>query len=92
MSSEKQWACTKRQMVDALAHITVQPVTLPGREARVVVAGEMADAILAQLPEMPAGMVLVGREDLRVILYDVIPALDHLEAYDRLVAAERAQP
>jgi hypothetical protein len=51
----QQWACTREQLVAALASIEIRPVRVPGRAASVVGAEDMADAILGQLPEVAAG-------------------------------------
>jgi hypothetical protein len=55
-----QWTCTREQLVAALANIEIRPVRVQGLPTPVASAEDMADAILAQLPE--AGS---GRKDLR---------------------------
>ena len=44
-----RWTCTRIQMIDALANIEAHPVLISGRAK--VIAEDMADAILSQLPE-----------------------------------------
>lgn len=59
------WTTTRSQLIDALANIEVRGVQLPGQTKAAVVADDMADAILEQLPGGD-GSVTVSREDLRV--------------------------
>ena len=49
--TEPTWTVTRAQLIDALANIEVHPVLLTGRDKGVAVADDMADAILAQLPQ-----------------------------------------
>ena len=44
------WTITRAQLIDAIASIKVRGTLLPGRADPVVLADDMADAILSQLP------------------------------------------
>ena len=48
-----RWTCTRIQMIDALANIEAHPVLISGRAG--IIADDMADAILGQLPEAEPG-------------------------------------
>jgi hypothetical protein len=59
--TEPTWTTTRSQLIDALASIEVRGVQLPGHTKASVVADDMADAILAQLPQaaLPADPLTV---------------------------------
>ena len=50
---EPIWTLTRSQLIDAIAGITVKGTALDGFRNPVVVADDMADAILSQLPAAP---------------------------------------
>jgi hypothetical protein len=49
------WTCTRSQIIDALANIEVWGVKVTGPTAGKVIADDLADAILSQLPQVRAG-------------------------------------
>jgi hypothetical protein len=48
--TEQTWTCTRDQLIGALANIEVRHVKLTGPMAGKVIADDVADAILSQLP------------------------------------------
>jgi len=48
--SGETWTCTRDQLIGALANIEVRHVKLTGPMAGKVIADDVADAILSQLP------------------------------------------
>jgi hypothetical protein len=65
--TEPTWTTTRSQLTDALANIEVRGVQLPGRPTATVVAEDMADAILDQLPGGD-GSVILSLADVRHVL------------------------
>jgi hypothetical protein len=49
--TEPTWALTRSQLIDALGVIGVKPLHVPGRNGGLVLAEDMADAILEQIPQ-----------------------------------------
>jgi hypothetical protein len=86
---EPTWTITRSQLIDALASIKLRGVQLPGQTIATVLADDMADAILEQLPGGD-GSVTVSREDLVTVLAAMDPWVEAepLEsAFKRLSAA-----
>ena len=50
-TGEPAYIVTRKQLVDALAQIELRPVLLSGRDKGVIVAEDMADAILGQIEQ-----------------------------------------
>jgi hypothetical protein len=77
--TEPTWTTTRSQLIDALASIEVRGVQLPGHTKASVVADDMADAILEQLPG-GEGPVTVSREDLVTVLAAMDPWVEAILA------------
>jgi hypothetical protein len=61
--TEPTWALTRSQLIDALGVIGVKPLHVPGRNGGLVLAEDMADAILEQLTRVPGDPVTITRVD-----------------------------
>jgi hypothetical protein len=86
---EPTWTLTRSQLIDALANIEVRNVKTTGPMAGKVIADDLADAVLKQLPR-DDGSVTVPREDLVTVLaaMDAFAEREPLEsAFKRVSAA-----
>jgi hypothetical protein len=83
--AEATWATTRSQLTDALANIELR-VKTAGPTAGKIAAGDMADAILEQLPRLDGDAVTVSRADLRKLLDHCSFNGAAVAEYDRLAA------
>lgn len=81
------WTVTREQLVDALAAIELHPILLPGRDKGAIVAEDMADAILAELPVVTSA---IGVSPLTGEPLTVSPEAERAMAEHGLVTVSRA--